>query len=195
MADVLHFDIDQALDQFLKIFWTKGFRATTTRELAKSAGISESSLFHTFSSKRAIYISTLRRYRKNSRFLLTQMENEENALTGIRNYWLAIGKFVSNSSFNRGCMITNATVEQPDGEEIQSFLQSVHQEYDKEFKRALDRAVTQGELKADTDTKALAQYLANSLQGLRVLARISPEKKKVQNIIKYTMQTVDQFRT
>jgi len=31
MADVLHFDIDQALDQFLKIFWTKGFRATTTR--------------------------------------------------------------------------------------------------------------------------------------------------------------------
>lgn len=43
MADVLHFDVEEALDLFLNVFWQKGYKATTTKELAKIAGISESS--------------------------------------------------------------------------------------------------------------------------------------------------------
>lgn len=62
MADVLHFDTDKALDQFLKVFWEQGYRTTTTKQLAQSASISEGSLFNSFHSKRDIYINALRRY-------------------------------------------------------------------------------------------------------------------------------------
>ena len=195
MADILHFDMDRALDGFLRIFWIKGYRATTTKELAKSAAISESSLFNSFTSKRAVYIKALSRYREKSRFLREDMEHAESALDGIRNYWQALGKIVADPKLTRGCMITNASIEQADDPEILEFLQAVHRAYDRDFQKTLDRAKAQGELNPDTDTKALAQYLAHSAQGLRVLAKVSPDKKKVQNIIELTMSTLDQFRT
>lgn len=194
MADVLHFDVNKAMDQFLRIFWKKGFKATTTKELAKEAGISEGSLFHTFSSKRAIFIKVLTRYREKSRFMLDRMDASPSALDGIRDYWLTMAEYVADTSRTQGCMITNATIELANDPEILAFLKTIHIDYDKEFKRVLNRAVKQGELRADTDITALAQYLAHSAQGLRVLTRINPGKKKAQNIVDMTMSTLNQFK-
>ena len=195
MANVLHFDEDSALAQFLEIFWTKGYKATTTRELAKCAGISESSLFNCFRSKREIYLRALRRYHESTAVRRELMENAPSALTGIRNYWDAIAKRASDPVRSRGCMITNATVEVTDDPEIAAYLKSVHTDYERSFKTTLDRAVSQGELKPDTDTRALAQFLSHSAQGLRLLSRINPGKAKVANIVELTMSTVDQYRS
>lgn len=194
MADSIHFDRDKALDSFLHLFWSKGYRYTTTKELARSAGISEGSLFNSFNSKRELYILSLRRYREKTRHMLEQMESNPSALEGLRQYWNAVGSMATDASKTRGCMITNASIEISDDPEISSYMKSVHLAYDKEFKRTLDRAVRQGELKKDTDTAALAQYLSHSAQGLRVLARFNPSRKKVENILRLTMATFDQYR-
>lgn len=194
MADVIHFDADKAMDNFLALFWRKGYRYTTTKELARSAGISEGSLFNSFNSKREIYISSLRRYRERSRGILELMENNPSALDGIRGYWTALGALATDSAKTQGCMITNASIEVSDDPEVREYIKSVHLEYDRQFKRTLDRAVKQGELRQDADTTALAQYLAHSAQGMRVLSRFNPSRKKVSNIIRMTMLAVDQFR-
>lgn len=194
MANVLHFDLDNVLDQFLEIFWTKGYKDTTTKELAECAGISESSLFNSFRNKREIYISSLRRYTEMSKSRFKVMEKEESALEGIRRYWENSAKRAYDPTRSRGCMITNATVEQTDDPEIAAYLKTVHKEYEKAFKKTLDRAVSQGELRSDTNTRSLAQYLSNNAQGLRLLSRIGPSKQMVQNIVNLTLSTLDQYR-
>jgi len=193
MPDVLHFDTEQALDLFLNVFWEKGYKATTTKDLARIAGISESSLFHTFRSKRDIYISSLKRYNEKRKLWVEKMESNESALEGIKEYWRTIGNLVADPSKTRGCMITNATVEVSGDPEFLEYLQSVHTRYDTQFKQELDRAVALGELSADTDTTALAQFLACTLQGLRLLAKVSPSEEKVNNILNMTMSTVYRF--
>lgn len=90
-------------------------------------------------------------------------------------------------------MITNATIEVTGDPEFLEYLQSVHTRYDTQFKRELDRAVALGELSADTDTTALAQFLACTLQGLRLLAKVSLSEEKVNNILNMTMSTVYRF--
>ncbi len=190
MADVLHFDIDQVLDRFLKVFWEKGFKATTTKELARSAGISEGSLFHSFKSKRDIYIQSLKRYNDKGLALVEKMENNPSALAGIREYWTAVGAMAADATRINGCMITNASIEASNDPEIREYLLSIHLRYDTQFKRALDRAVAQGELSAQADTTALAQFLSNTLQGIRVLARLNPEPEKVGNILDVTMNAL-----
>ena len=135
MANVIHFDEDSALSQFLEIFWTKGYKATTTRELAKSAGISESSLFNFFHSKREIYIQSLCRYHEMTRSRRRVMEDEKSALLGLRKYWQALATLVADPTRSRGCMITNATVEQTDDPEIAAYLKTVHKDYEKAFKK------------------------------------------------------------
>jgi len=195
MSNKLHFDLDAALNQFLEIFWAKGYKATTTKELAASAGISESSLFNCFRSKRDIYISALSRYHDISKSRRDLMEQEESALLGIRKYWQSMAGLAADPSRTRGCMITNATIELNNDPEIASYLKSIHKDYDRAFKKTLDRAVRQGELKADTDTRALAQYLSHSAQGLRLLSRTNPSRTSIQNIVDLTMSTLGQFHS
>lgn len=195
MADVLHFDIDRVMDLFLKVFWEKGYKSATTKELAKTAGISESSLFHTFRSKKDIYIQALKRYSEKGRVLVGRMESNESALAGIREYWMAVGRMAADTARINGCMITNASVETSHDPEIREYLLSEHLRYDTQFKKALDRAVAQGELSSGADTEALAQFLSCALQGIRVLSRFNPDEDKVENILEVTMNALVSYRS
>jgi Tetracyclin repressor-like, C-terminal domain len=123
-----------------------------------------------------------------------KMEATESALDGICAYWQALGDFAAGASRSQGCVITNASVELAHDSQILNFLKTVNTEYDTQFKKTLDLAVRQGELRVDTDTMALAQYLSRCAQGLRALVRMSPDKKKAQNIVGITMSTLTQFR-
>lgn len=195
MVDVLHFDTEKVLDKFLLVFWENGYKSTTTKELAKSAGISEGSLFNSFKSKRDIYIQSLKWYNEKGKKLAESMERSESALEGIRDYWNIVGRMAMDESMTNGCFITNATIEASKDAEISQLLKSVHLRYDNQFKRMLDRAVAQGEISEDADTLALAQFLSNGLQGLRVLARMNPGEQKVRNVLEMTMNAVYHYKT
>lgn len=194
MADVLHFDIEKVMDRFLKLFWEKGYKSATTKELAKTAGISESSLFHTFHSKKDIYLQALRRYSEKGKALVERMENSESALAGMREYWIAVGRMAADTARINGCMITNASIETSNDADIREYLLSEHLRYDEQFKKALDRAVAQGELSPEADTVALAQFFSCTLQGIRVLSRFNPDKDKVDNILQVTMNALTSFQ-
>ena len=192
MPDILHFDVNEALDQMLKLFWQQGFKATTTKQLAMSASLSEGSLFNTFGSKREVYIQSLQRYREHSQFLFELIEKDESPIRGFRKYWDAIAERAADKSRINGCMITNATIEQSQDAKIAEFIDSVHSDNETFFKKQLDRAVKLGELKQGTDTKALAQFFQHSVQGIRVLSRINPSKQKMRNIVNTAMSVLDQ---
>jgi TetR/AcrR family transcriptional repressor of nem operon len=194
MPDVVHFDIEEALDLFLGVFWEKGYKSATTRELAKIAGISEGSLFNSFRSKRDIYIQSLKRYNESGKHLAARMESNESALEGIREYWNTFAKMAMDPSRTNGCMITNATIEASKDPEISELLKSVHLRYDNQFKKMLDRAVAQGEISELADTQALAQFLSNGLQGLRLLGRMNPDEQKVRNILDMTMNAIYHYK-
>lgn len=195
MADKLHFDVDEALDQMLNVFWRQGFRATTTKQLAKSAGLAEGSLFNTFGSKQEVYIRTLERYRQHSRYLFDLIELDPSPVHGFAKYWQAIAARASDKSRVNGCMITNATIEQSQDPKISAFIESVHRENERFFKKQLDRAIALGELKPHTDTRALAQFLHHSVQGIRVLSRINPSKQKMRNIVSSVMSVLQPHLT
>ncbi len=191
MPDILHFDVNEALDQMLKLFWQQGFKATTTKQLATSASLSEGSLFNTFGSKREVYIQSLQRYREHSQFLFELIEKDESPIRGFRKYWDAIAARAVDKSRTNGCMITNATIEQSQDAKIAEFIDSVHSDNEKFFKKQLDRAVKVGELKPEIDTKAYAQFFQHSVQGIRVLSRINPSKQKMRNVVNTAMSVLD----
>lgn len=195
MPDVLHFDVDEALDQMLNVFWQQGFKATTTKQLAKSASLSEGSLFNTFGKKRELYIQTLQRYREHAQFLFELIEKDQSPVHGFRAYWNAIGARATDKTRVNGCMITNATIEQSQDAKITVFIDTVHSDNEKFYKKQLDRAVKLGELKQGVDTKALAQFFQHSVEGIRVLSRINPSKQKMRNIVNAVMSVLDQHLT
>ena len=194
MADVLHFDVDEALDAMLRVFWQQGFKATSTKQLAASASLSEGSLFNTFGNKQAIYVRALKRYEVMLESMDTIITTDPSPLSGIRMYWESIANYAADPSHAAGCFFTNACIERSDDPEVEQLIRNYHKRSESLFKKALDRAVAIGELNAKADRKAMSQFLLHSTQGIRVLSRLNPAKSKMKNIVDLTMAAIDSYR-
>jgi TetR/AcrR family transcriptional repressor of nem operon len=58
------------------------------------------------------------------------------------------------------------------------------------FREALDRAVAAGELKRSADTRALARFLVNTLQGLVVLGKGKAPRRSREDVIDVAMRAL-----
>src|SRR5690348_9770808 len=55
----------------------------------------------------------------------------------------------------------------------------------------LARAQATGDLTADRDPQALARYLVNALQGLRVIAKVTDNLETLEDITRVTLSVLD----
>src|SRR5215218_9208155 len=58
------FDRDAALEQAVRLFWRKGFEATSMADLTAAMGIGAPSLYAAFGSKEALYAEALSYYQE-----------------------------------------------------------------------------------------------------------------------------------
>ena len=56
------FDLDQALDAAINVFWSQGYEGTTLDDLTKAMGISRPSLYAAFGDKEATFKRAVERY-------------------------------------------------------------------------------------------------------------------------------------
>ena len=56
------FDVEQALDQALEVFWRNGYEGASISELTQAMGISPPSLYAAFGNKEGLFRKTLDRY-------------------------------------------------------------------------------------------------------------------------------------
>src|SRR6516165_10435871 len=56
------FDIDEALDRALQVFWRKGYEGASLLDLTEAMGINRPSLYAAFGSKEALFRRALDRY-------------------------------------------------------------------------------------------------------------------------------------
>src|SRR5262252_1533238 len=56
------FDIDDALDRALEVFWRKGYEGASLPDLTKAMGINRPSLYAAFGNKEALFRRAIERY-------------------------------------------------------------------------------------------------------------------------------------
>lgn len=192
MARPREFDENKVLDEAMNLFWHKGYEATSIQELITTMGISRGSLYDSFGDKHALFVAVLKRYRQRShdRFLQT-LSRPGSAKAAIAE----IFDFIINEAVadvkRRGCLLTNSTIElSPHDAEIADVINFNQQWVQAALHDALCRGQEQGEISVETDTQALAQFLFNSLQGLRVVSKTPVNRQALENIVKMTLSVV-----
>ena len=84
--------------------------------------------------------------------------------------------------------MTNSIVElAPHDEEVAEVVRSALNRVEKAFKDAVDRAVESGEISANTDTRAVARFLNNTLHGMVVLGKASASKTVLRDVVKIAL--------
>ncbi|HTD40689.1 MAG TPA: TetR/AcrR family transcriptional regulator [Mucilaginibacter sp.] len=193
MARTKDFDEDEVLTKAMNLFWHKGYNGTSMQDLVDGLGISRSSMYDTFGDKHSLFIRALENYKKISiNEMKASVDNAPTAKEAIRKMFEYIVTELLRDDLHKGCFLVNAAVELAShDQEINKMLCENDKQLEKYFYEAIKKGQSTGEIPAEKNAHALAQFILNSIKGIRVTARSGTDKKIFQDIIDVTMSALD----
>ncbi|AHY45909.1 Transcriptional regulator [Rubrobacter radiotolerans] len=190
MPRTREFETGEALDAAMRLFWCKGYAATTLRDLLDGMGIGYGSLYNTFGDKRALFLASLDRFRELRTAWIDEVL-EDSGLGGIQEVFRRTVESLVSFEPRRGCLLANTAVElAPYDAEVAERISRYVRHTEAVFERALIRAQSAGEIPADRDPRALARFLVNALHGLRVLARSGTDRAVLEDAARVTLDAL-----
>jgi TetR/AcrR family transcriptional regulator, transcriptional repressor for nem operon len=176
VARTREFNLDQALDDAMLLFWQRGYEATSMADLVDGLGVARASLYATFGDKHSLYLHALDRYvEQRDPAVVERLSVPGSPLGAVRGFIQEYGAEIAADEERRGCLVVNAAVERlPGDEQAAARVRSSWQTLEVALTSALSRARAQGELPADADARVLARFLVVVLQGLRVVSKADP---------------------
>ncbi len=178
------FDVDNVMDRAVDLFWKKGYRATTTRDMEDALGLGQSSIYNTIGSKQELLESAIDRYEElATRALLEPLRQSTNGLKAIDRFIVSLKRWITSDD-RHGCMLTNAMAE--DGGSTTSIKRRTHKYRERlrnELHRVLLRASDNGEISANVDVEASAMLLVGLVLGLNVAARGDAPDNELSSLV------------
>ncbi|MCH4822054.1 TetR/AcrR family transcriptional regulator [Gramella lutea] len=194
MARTKTFDEKEVLNKAMELFWENGYHATSIQDLVDKLGINRASLYNTYGGKYELFNRSFEFYREiNSNrireFLATQPDPKK---AFRRLFEMAIDESVKDEC-RKGCFVVNTTTELIPGDiEIQKkllenkgFMEGIFYEY------LLKASEKQGIL-IEKDLSTIAKVLFTFYSGLKVIAKIKPDKDELMNSVNSMISLLDQ---
>lgn len=177
------FDVDQALDAVLCVFWRKGYEGASYADLTEAAGVERPALYAAFGNKEAMFRRALERY--SERFLA--YIPEALALPTAREVAAHIltRAVELNTMFEdqRGCLGVNGMLAgSDDAEPIRQALIDFRAEGEAALRARFERARAEGDLRETADPAALAGFLLAVTHGIAVQAKAGFSRDKLQAV-------------
>ncbi len=185
------FDRVTALAAATRLFWIKGFDATSIADLTAVMGIGSTSLYAAFDSKESLYAEALRHYGENYETLVwagffgaktardaiaALLKDSAAALTG------------SKADIPLGCMVTLSSAGGGDSPELGKRVRAARTILFTRLKSRLDQAVRDGEIPASVDTHGLARLVQSMQNGMSILARDGATCAELEAAARLAMQ-------
>ncbi len=192
MARPREFDEETALEAAMECFWSRGYEATTFRDLIEKTGLTGASLCNAFGDKRALYGRVFDRYVEAS---VADRIRRCEALPPRE----AIGAFFSEiikrslaDSERKGCMLVNAALDvAPHDEQFREVVTGALGRIEAFFNACIARGQADGTITAMMPAFVLAKNLLGVLIGVRVLARVRPERQVLEGVVAPVLLLLD----
>lgn len=168
------FDRDAALEAATRLFWERGYEATSISDLTAALGIGSPSLYAAFGSKEALYAESVEHYRTRyeslvwDRFFAAPTARE--AVSGLL-HDSAAALSGELADIPRGCMVTLSAVGSEGNEQLGELVRKARYLTYERLRDRIGKAVAEGELPADVDVEGLARFVQTVQNGMSILAR------------------------
>jgi TetR/AcrR family transcriptional regulator, transcriptional repressor for nem operon len=186
MARPREFDEAVVLDAAIEQFWLRGYEATSVRDLADEMGIAGASLYNSFGDKRTLYRSALNRYLEQT--FRERIRRLESTLPPHQAITAFFGEIVERSVADkrrRGCMLVNSTLEYvPNDRDFQQIVAAFLSDVESFFIRSVASGQRAGTVATAQTAEDLSRMLLGQLLGIRVLARIRPDRSLLEGMLR-----------
>lgn len=166
------FDLDEAAAKAGPLFWEHGYEGVSVDELTAAIGITTQSFYAAFKSKEQLYQRAIGWYeREVVRPLRDLTAGESDVVRGLRTSLAACAREFTRPDLPAGCMRSFGGLGLSRGNAaISRQATELRLESTGHIKAWLDHGVEEGQLRASTDTAALAGFVNSLVVGMAVTA-------------------------
>ncbi len=185
MARTREFDTDAVIDATVELFWCRGFEATSIHDIVTATGVQRGSLYAAFGSKENLYLAALDRYRaRQSQPMIDALRGGRPIRLVLRDMLIGLVDAAVDADGSRGCLIVSAAQERlPVDPEAESRVRDTIAAIEDALHDALSAAQTAGDLDPAKDARALARFFVATIQGLRVLGVVQPDRRTLTDAV------------
>jgi TetR/AcrR family transcriptional regulator, transcriptional repressor for nem operon len=192
MARPREFDEDAVLEAAARCFWAQGYEATSVKDLIEKTGITAASLYNAFGDKRALYRKALDHYVEGSITGRIRRCREQAPRAAIGAFFAEILKRSLGDRDHKGCMLVNAALgvapQDPEfGRIVAGFLLRI----EAFFLDCIAAGQADGTITRALPAEDLARHLLGVLLGIRVLARVRPERRLLEGVVAPALALLD----
>jgi AcrR family transcriptional regulator len=184
------FDREAALGKATRLFWQKGYDATSISDLTEAMGIGSPSLYASFGSKERLYTEALQYYRDKHESLVFQRFLAAGSAREAVAAFLhdtAVGLTSGLIDVPYGCMVALSSVASDGHEQLAERMRAARAATLDKLKARLSRAVDDGEIAPAVDTHALARFVQGVQSGMSILARDGASRAELQDMAEVAM--------
>jgi AcrR family transcriptional regulator len=184
------FDRDKALECALRLFWRRGFEATSISDLTKAMRITPPALYTAYGNKKRLFLEAVDRYEQQAGcFAQRALTEEPTAELAIRCLLDGAVKSFTKPDTPKGCLVVlgaiNCTAASGD---IYKALAMRRRDAEKAVRARIAAGQSAGELPDDLDVDALTGMVTATLYGLAIKAKDGASRAQLHGIVDQAMR-------
>jgi AcrR family transcriptional regulator len=182
------FDPDEALDRAITVFWSKGYEGASLPELTNAMGINRPSMYAAFGNKEQLFRKALDRYYARASHVCEAL-GKPTAREVVEALLRGTADALTQPGCPHGCLTVQAAL--ACGDEAVPVREEVcarRAAMEDELRRRLQRAVKEGDLPKNSNSAALARYVATVISGMSVQAASGATRKDLHRVAEMAMR-------
>ena len=183
------FDLDQALDRALEVFWKKGYEGASLPDLTKAMGINRPSLYAAFGNKEALFRQAIDRYIAGNACRVNEALKEPTTKQAVRRLLLGNIDLVTSAKSPRGCfLVQGALACGDDADPVRQELIKRRATLEVALTERFKQALADGDLPKEIDPADLARYVVVISHGMAVQAASGATRAKLQKVVELALR-------
>ncbi len=181
---------NELIDAAIDVFWTKGYDATTTKDLLQALQIGQGSFYNTFKGgKRELFEKCLLHFSDNVlQKFKTELQQSADEITFLKDFF----RNTVNTSLAhklKGCLLSNTVVELTNVDsELKDFAKVLLVKMEGVFVAIIKQAQQNGRLRNTTSPEILAKHLINLWNGIHVTQKLNPDSTTMSAVVELNLE-------
>ncbi|MET0703609.1 MAG: TetR/AcrR family transcriptional regulator [Mycobacterium sp.] len=177
------FDVDEALERAMLVFWEQGYEGATLADLTDAMGITRTSMYAAFGNKEALFHKALERYFEGPASYGLRALAEPTARRVAEAFLAGAVHTTTRPDSPAGCLTVQGSLASGDaGRPARDALVLCREQTWSHLRDRFTAAVDAGDLTPATDPGLLARYLLTVGNGIAVQAASGVGSEELQRV-------------
>jgi AcrR family transcriptional regulator len=185
------FDLEDALEAALHVFWQKGFDGTSLTDLTAATGVATPGLYLAFGNKEAFFLKVTDHYEAKYLGFMAESLLESTVRAVIEKLLRSNIKLLAGRSHPPGCLGVNGALACSDeAEPVREALVQRRQKGEMALCRRFKQAQAEGDLPDGFSPEDLARYVMTISQGMAVQAKAGANLRQLNRVVDLALRTI-----